>query len=1566
MGADHARDYEGSPKFVAKDKVCQALLSRLQHCSAELITRHDCNALDPLQKPHREVKPLRYRITYRVERDGLCLVEKSLRSFQEYELTSDDAREVVAATDRIVGLFMLRHDPGFRWSEVAEPEPFNVESETVRPSTGRPQSTCCIPRSRFVNANQTFELIPGYSVELFLRSRCLTRYPENRNASIKIDSLQPTPLTLLAGEDLSTRVFNLLDDPLCAWKRKFDKKHKSCDGLEGSGGCQHVEDGAVDVMVKVRNNIGPDYNYFSHRVQTSKVLFSDPQGRDFDEFANQLKAKMERARDMADQTLRSMDDFTIRIRELRGTNWSVHEPLSFRLDPSVTYCRQTIEAIIERLQSGISHVLEGHEDALATMTAHKRGHLIYDGFLDGAGAPYNAVYEKYDSPEAERKALEQKLRERICSDIIMLCKDTCALDCSDRLPNLKAKGGDHKVSIPAVRRPTSQLSVPVSVPDSIPESAAESVPASSASVRSDHTLAKKQAKHNLRAASQTSLDGADLTRVPSGVEAAKRYGYMGDIYANEENMSEPPSTPSLLDTDSISPHASALVTPQSSRNIPHDQSNHGLRIIDDGTRVIYQERSEADDIASGATDIHHFDVGEGDEIPITKGRPVEIRSEKPSRRSFDTRMPDLSSNSDPTPTESPAEKTILTPRQEEPSPAAPEVKAVAEPAVETLPEPVVENVVEPRAEPPTETVVTTPVAEKSTEPLVEQSTEPLDVKPLAQESPAALAETTLVAPEHEEKPRESKTGLSSETVVDAPETISKSPVAPFQQKHEEAAEPESKAPAESLRETPAEIITVAKRQDKKAAEPKVDELVTETLPREGVLEYVCQPASPVSSVGTPAVDVSEKKHESPVKVSQTPVVEPVTVQQVSIEPKEIPSVNEDLTKVSEIPAVKPQATQQVDDESKEVLSVNPSLETSQDDSWELVEASNALDTPPELSELPQQVEASTKSEFSFGTDATDLVNTEVLEPVKSPVDLVDDIETPKVASIAQPLSSKEVVQADDSAFKPKDNVFIGRDASEESIAVTKPVEDLKETIKDEDSARDIALEDFPKPPSVKSVTEDVHHVDTSDHTHDLPKETVKDTVRENHPEAVEEPTVRQSEDSAIDLKEQTQASVKTEEEPTQQETKPAAPGSEDSGVYMSETAPVTDDDARDVSAIVKEIPEAVKLEKTQEEQPPIDEPKETEAPIPQPIINETSIERTPVEEVSAQESFLKETPAEEPAPRDTAAEELSTEEIPAEKPLAQVTLAEVPAPLVTLAEAPSIKETLVETPLEKEIPIEEPAPLVADISSVKHEVSTKTEIPKSVPTIAVAENTPATFLELAPAQDVKVNQSKIDTVVTPDTEEAPLQAVEENKTEVPAKTEPQQDILAVKEEKPVLEPSAADEAAKSVEAPAKEISNAPLVNESRSLASPHEQLASVPIIGSIPEGDETGSYFPPSYRAQQGSVPNLTQFDMPQVIPRPRRNTLMNRPNSIALTLEIDSDPFDDGNGSPVEGRPMSAMNSPRRFFQHQRQPSAGLYGFREQRLMAIGLRNSLLPYQYRSLRREESDSRPGTSYSEQ
>ncbi|KAI1031076.1 hypothetical protein LB504_000849 [Fusarium proliferatum] len=685
--SEHVRDYEASPQLKATDRICQALLSRLQHCSSELITRHDSNALDPLRKPHRDVKPLRYRITYRVERDGLILVEKSLRSFQEYELTHDDAREVVAATDRIIGLFLVRHDPGFQWSESVESEATSPESETFRPCTGRPQSMACIPRSHFVSDTQKFEFVSGYSIELFLRSRCATRYPENRNASIKIDSRQPSPLPLLLGEELTTRVSNLIIDPVDAWKRKFDKRHKSCDGLEGSGGCTHIEDGAVDIMVKVRNHIGPDYTYFSHRIQTSKVLFNDHDGRDFDEFANQVKAKLEKARDMTDKSVRSLDDFTLTIRELRGKNWSVHEPLIVRLDPTVTYCRQTMEAVMERLQTGISNVLEHHEDALATMTVHKRGHLIFDGFLDGAGGDDSVHHEKFATPDLERKALEAHLKERIRSDITMLCRDTCAIDCPDTLPNLRLKTSGtaaSSIGAPQLMRPpfstagsSSAAPTTPSFTASLPRQPSEkSFHGSMASTRSDNSLTKKLAKESLRdpveCPSAPATPSPDIRRVPSGVEMAKKHGYMSDFMADDENQSEPPSTPSLVDTDSLSPRDSVVATP--SRAIPHDQSNEGLRIIDDGRRIIYQEQSDMDAIASGMVQFHRPITDDDEPIQLVKEKPAENPDKKAARRSLDTRMPDLSGNIDQLPEAKKHEPVIIQQESQPHAPTTPELQ----------------------------------------------------------------------------------------------------------------------------------------------------------------------------------------------------------------------------------------------------------------------------------------------------------------------------------------------------------------------------------------------------------------------------------------------------------------------------------------------------------------------------------------------------------------------------------------------------------------------------------------------------------------------------------------------------------------------------------------------------------------------------------------------------------------------------------------------------------------------------------------------------------------------------
>ncbi len=52
-----------------------------------------------------------------ITQDRCVWAERSFRSFQKQPLTLDDAREVVLATHRIIGLFFRRHDPAFHWTD---------------------------------------------------------------------------------------------------------------------------------------------------------------------------------------------------------------------------------------------------------------------------------------------------------------------------------------------------------------------------------------------------------------------------------------------------------------------------------------------------------------------------------------------------------------------------------------------------------------------------------------------------------------------------------------------------------------------------------------------------------------------------------------------------------------------------------------------------------------------------------------------------------------------------------------------------------------------------------------------------------------------------------------------------------------------------------------------------------------------------------------------------------------------------------------------------------------------------------------------------------------------------------------------------------------------------------------------------------------------------------------------------------------------------------------------------------------------------------------------------------
>jgi hypothetical protein len=125
---------------------------------------------------------------------------------------------------------------------------------------------------------------------------------------------------------------------------------------------------------------------------------------------------------------------------------------------------------------------------------------------------------------------------------------------------------------------------------------------------------------------------------------AKKHGYMSDFMAEDENQSEPPSTPSLADTDSISPRDSVIATP--SRVTPHDQSNEGLRIVEDGRRIIYHEQSDMDAIASGMVEFHRPITDDDEPIQLTKEKHEEIPDKRVARRSLESPVPNLSGNED--------------------------------------------------------------------------------------------------------------------------------------------------------------------------------------------------------------------------------------------------------------------------------------------------------------------------------------------------------------------------------------------------------------------------------------------------------------------------------------------------------------------------------------------------------------------------------------------------------------------------------------------------------------------------------------------------------------------------------------------------------------------------------------------------------------------------------------------------------------------------------------------------------------------------------------------------------
>ncbi|KAJ4420034.1 hypothetical protein N0V82_004606 [Gnomoniopsis sp. IMI 355080] len=425
------RSYYSSLSFVPTERVCHGLVRRIRHCSEEVITRKDSDALNPTQCLRKGPKPLRFELVFEVVRANHSGIwaKTSFKSYQKHALTSASAKEVLRSTHRIVGLFMRRHDQGFEWTDEPGYNRFPDKPETFKPSLQGSLNLACVPRSFFIESRQTWEFVPGYSLELALKSSNPARRQTVITKTLRVDSGQNTPLNLGLGEDLLWQAYRSLQDLLDQKKSSFDFDHASCDGFDGTPDCdcQHFDENAIDVRLRVINNLGPVYDHLQRSTQSRLRLFTHPRGQDCDEFIHQIQAQLDQYRDRTDAKVASLNDFDFRIAELTGHGWHEKACARFIIDGEHNRSRRTVQALLDRIRTGVSDVLRGHDVAIR-MVAYKRGHLILDKALIARDHQSTPCLRSTSVAKDQPQRLLTELKKRIQGAIDMVCKDTCRID----------------------------------------------------------------------------------------------------------------------------------------------------------------------------------------------------------------------------------------------------------------------------------------------------------------------------------------------------------------------------------------------------------------------------------------------------------------------------------------------------------------------------------------------------------------------------------------------------------------------------------------------------------------------------------------------------------------------------------------------------------------------------------------------------------------------------------------------------------------------------------------------------------------------------------------------------------------------------------------------------------------------------------------------------------------------------------------------------------------------------------------------------------------------------------
>ncbi len=424
---EYSRRYESSPDFHATDRICRGLLRRLEHCSRELITRKDSTAEIERNDTDGAPKQLRFTAIFQIDRNGAKRwSESTFKSYQRSPMAVDSAREVVLATDRMVGLFLRRHDSGFQWSDGVVREQLPMGRRTASPRISGPQPLCCVPRSRFNLATQQYEFVPGYEVELTFNSRCLTRPKQEWRRVLRINSQQSTPLNLTLAEDMLWKASKALNQAIDARKQLLDEQHHRCQSSRNIHGCDHILGDAVDVFFRIRNSLGPDFDHLIQRLRSRYVLFSDANGQDCKDFVQEMDGRLRQTIGEIDSIIDRLDDFSLSVHQLEGKGWRIDKPFTLSLHSSASYSQRSIEAILERVQTSVAGVLHGRGITI-TLSAQKRGHLVLDKTLVARASSNASVSVALADPQAEKEDVVSRIRDRIKDDIIAVCQDTCSL-----------------------------------------------------------------------------------------------------------------------------------------------------------------------------------------------------------------------------------------------------------------------------------------------------------------------------------------------------------------------------------------------------------------------------------------------------------------------------------------------------------------------------------------------------------------------------------------------------------------------------------------------------------------------------------------------------------------------------------------------------------------------------------------------------------------------------------------------------------------------------------------------------------------------------------------------------------------------------------------------------------------------------------------------------------------------------------------------------------------------------------------------------------------------------------